>query len=264
MDLTFTIFWKKERKMKVALVTGGSRGLGKSISQHLAAKGHDVILTYNSNLVEAQDTVAQIEKAGRKGIALALDLSDHKSFEGFAAKVKNALAENWQRDDFDFLVNNAGIGVHASFMETTEEQFDRLMNIHFKGTFFLTQKLLPHMKDGGRIVNISSGLARFSLPGYAAYGSMKGAVEVLTRYLAKELGPRRIAVNSLAPGAIETDFGGGVVRDNPEVNQMIAAQTALGRVGLPDDIGGAVASLLSDDSRWINGQRVEVSGGIYL
>jgi NAD(P)-dependent dehydrogenase (short-subunit alcohol dehydrogenase family) len=250
--------------MKIALVTGGSRGLGKSIALHLAAKGQDVILTYNSNLAQAQDSVAQIEKSGRKAVALALDLSDHKSFDAFAAQVKKTLAENWQRSDFDFLVNNAGIGINAPFMETTEEQFDRLMSIHFKGTFFLTQKLLPLIKDGGRIVNISSGLARFSLPGYSAYGAMKGGVEVLSRYLAKELGPRGIAVNVVAPGAIETDFGGGTVRDNPEVNKFIAGQTALGRVGLPDDIGGAVASLLSEDNRWINGQRVEVSGGIFL
>jgi NAD(P)-dependent dehydrogenase (short-subunit alcohol dehydrogenase family) len=250
--------------MKIALVTGGSRGLGKSISLHLAGKGHDVILTYKSNLAEAQDTVAQIEKMGRKAVALALDVSDHKSFASFSTQVKKVLTEKWQQNDFDFLVNNAGVGVNAPFMETTEEQFDLLMNVHFKGTFFLTQKLLPVMKDGGRIVNITSGLARFSLPGYAAYGAMKGAVEVLTRYLAKELGPRRITVNVVAPGAIETDFGGGTVRDNPEVNKFIAGQTALGRVGLPDDIGGAVASLLSDDNQWINGQRVEVSGGIFL
>jgi len=250
--------------VKIALVTGGSRGLGKSICLHLAGKGHDVILTYKSNLTEAQDTVAQIEKLGRKAVALPLDVSVSKSFAAFSAQVKKVLTENWQQSDFDFLVNNAGVGVNAPFMETTEEQFDLLMNVHFKGTFFLTQKLLPVMKDGGRIVNITSGLARFSLPGYAAYGAMKGAVEVLTRYLAKELGPRRITVNVVAPGAIETDFGGGTVRDNPEVNKFIAGQTALGRVGLPDDIGGAVASLLSDDSRWINGQRVEVSGGIFL
>jgi NAD(P)-dependent dehydrogenase (short-subunit alcohol dehydrogenase family) len=250
--------------MKIALVTGGSRGLGKSMALHLASKGNDVILTYNSNRTEAEDTVAQIEKSGRKAVALPLDLSDHKSFPGFAQIVKNALVEKWQRDDFDFLINNAGIGINAPFMETTEEQFDRLMNIHFKGTFFLTQKLLPLVKDGGRIVNISSGLARFSLPGHSAYGAMKGGVEVLTRYLATELGSRRITVNALAPGAIETDFGGGAVRDNPELNQMIASQTALGRVGLPDDIGGAVAALLSEESGWINGQRIEVSGGIYL
>jgi NAD(P)-dependent dehydrogenase (short-subunit alcohol dehydrogenase family) len=250
--------------MKIGLVTGGSRGLGKSIALHLAGKGTDVILTYHSNIAEAQDSVAQIEKAGRKALALQLDVSDHKSFGAFGVKVKEALAERWQRSDFDFLINNAGIGVHASFMETTEEQFDRLMDIHFKGTFFLTQRLLPQMADGGRIVNITSGLARFSLPGYAAYGAMKGAVEVLSRYLAKELGPRGITVNVVAPGAIETDFGGGVVRDNPEVNRFIASQTALGRVGLPDDIGASVAALLSDDNQWINGQRIEVSGGIYL
>jgi NAD(P)-dependent dehydrogenase (short-subunit alcohol dehydrogenase family) len=250
--------------MKIALVTGGSRGLGKSMSLHIAAKGHDVILTYISKQAEAEDIVAQIEKMGRKAIALALDVSDHKSFDGFMEKVKTGLAKNWQRTDFDFLVNNAGIGITAPFMETTEEQFDRLLNIHFKGTFFLTQKLLPLIKDGGRIVNVSSGLARFTFPGYSAYAAMKGAIEVLTRYLAKELGPRNIAVNVIAPGAIETDFGGGVVRDNIEVNRFIATQTALGRVGLPDDIGGAVASLLSEDCRWINGQRVEISGGIYL
>jgi len=250
--------------MKIAVVTGGSRGLGKSISLNLAAKGHDVILTYKSRQAEAEEVVARIEQMGRKSVALSLNLSDHKAFNDFADKAKAALAEKWQRSDFDFLVNNAGIGINVPFTETTEEQFDQLMNVHFKGTYFLTQKLLPLMKDGGRIVNISSGLARFSLPGYSAYAAMKGAVEVLTRYLAKELGQRKIGVNTIAPGAIATDFGGGAVRDNPELNLMIASQTALGRVGLPDDIGGAVAALLSDESGWINGQRIEVSGGIYL
>jgi NAD(P)-dependent dehydrogenase (short-subunit alcohol dehydrogenase family) len=250
--------------MKIALVTGGSRGLGKSISLNLAAKGNDVIVTYKSRKAEADEVVAEIKKMGRKGVALSLDVSDHKTFNAFAEKAKAALTENWQRGDFDFLVNNAGIGINVPFMETTEEQFDQLVNIHLKGTFFLSQKLLPFMKDGGRIVNISSGLARFSFPGYSAYGAMKGAIEVLTRYMAKELGERKIGVNTIAPGAIETDFSGGAVRDNTQLNQMIASQTALGRVGLPDDIGGAVASLLSDDSRWINGQRIEVSGGIYL
>jgi NAD(P)-dependent dehydrogenase (short-subunit alcohol dehydrogenase family) len=250
--------------MKIALITGGSRGLGKSMALHLASKGHDVILTYNRRQTEAEDVVAQVEQAGRKAIALALDVSYHTSYERFAATVQSSLATNWQRTDFDFLVNNAGTGVNVPFMETTEEQFDQMLNIHFKGTFFLTQKLLPLIKDGGRIVNISSGLARFTLPGHSAYAAMKGAVEVLTRYLAKELGPRNIAVNVVAPGAIETDFGGGMVRDNAEVNRFIASQTALGRVGLPDDIGGVVAALLSDDCRWINGQRIEVSGGIYL
>ena len=250
--------------MKIALITGGSRGLGKSMSLHLAEKGRDIILTYHSKKAEAEAVVSQIEKLGRKAVALQLDAGDSKSFAAFADSVKAALDRTWQRDDFDFLINNAGIGVHAAFMDTTEAQFDQLLNIHFKGTFFLTQKLLPLMKEGGRIVNISSGLARFSLPGYSAYAAMKGGIEVLSRYLAKELGPRRIAVNIIAPGAIETDFGGGAVRDNKQLNDMIASNTSLGRVGLPDDIGGAVAALLSDESGWINGQRIEVSGGIYL
>jgi NAD(P)-dependent dehydrogenase (short-subunit alcohol dehydrogenase family) len=193
-----------------------------------------------------------------------LDVSDTRGFERFASEVRGVLREQFQRSDFDFLVNNAGIGIHAAFADTTEEQFDQLMNIHLKAPFFLTQRLLPLLKDGGRIVNLSSGLARFALPGFGAYAAMKGGVEVLTRYMAKELGSRGIAVNTIAPGAIETDFGGGMVRDNAEVNRMIASQTALGRVGVAEDIGGAVASLLSEDSRWINGQRIEVSGGIYL
>jgi NAD(P)-dependent dehydrogenase (short-subunit alcohol dehydrogenase family) len=250
--------------MKVAVITGGSRGLGKSMSLHLAERGHDILLTYNSKKAEADAVVAAIAKLGRQATACQLNVAEHKSFPAFAETVKKALKNTWQRNDFDFLINNAGIGIHASFAETTEEQFDQLLNIHFKGTFFLTQKLLPLMKDGGRIVNLSSGLARFSLPGYAAYAANKGAIEVLTRYLAKELGPRRITVNALAPGAIETDFGGGAVRDNKQINEFIASQTALGRVGLPDDIGGAVAALLSDDCGWINGQRIVVSGGVSL
>lgn len=248
----------------IAIVTGGSRGLGRDMALSLAAKGRDVILTYNSKRDEAQEVVAAIEKLGRRAVALQLDVSNSGSFGAFAESVKEVLRQTWNRDDFDFLVNNAGVGLHAPFMETTEEQFDLLANVHFKGVFFLTQKLLPLMKDGGRIVNISSGLARFSYDGYSAYASMKGAIETLSRYLAKELGTRGIAVNVVAPGAIETDFGGGAVRDNAQLNEMIAAQTALGRVGKPDDIGGVVASLLSDDNRWINGQRIEVSGGIHL
>ena len=250
--------------MKIALVTGGSRGLGKSMSLHIAAKGNDVILTYNSKKAEAEDVVGQIEKMGRKAFAFPLDVSNSKSFDDFAGNVKQALQTKWSRSDFDFLVNNAGIGIHAPFAETSEEQFDQLMNIHLKGPFFLTQKLLPLMKDGGRVVNISSGLARFAFPGYAAYATMKGGIEVLTRYMAKELGSRNIAVNVIAPGAIETDFGGGLVRDNKDLNKFIASQTALGRVGLPDDIGGVVASLLMDDNRWINGQRIEASGGMFV
>ncbi len=249
---------------KIALVTGGSRGLGKSAILHLAKKGVDAVLTYHTREEEARHVVAEVGQLGRKAMALQLDTGDIKAFGPFAEQVRSVLKQHWQRDRFDFLVNNAGIGLHAAFSETTEEQFDRLMNIHFKGVFFLTQALLPLMADGGRIVNLSSGLARFSLPGYSAYAAMKGAIEVLTRYLAKELGPRRIAVNAVAPGAIATDFGGGVVRDNQEVNRMIASETALGRVGLPDDIGGMIASLLSEDNRWINGQRIEASGGIFL
>ena len=248
----------------IAIVTGGSRGLGRDMAQSLAAKGQDVILTYHSKQAEAQEVVASIESAGRKAAALQLDVSDSGSFGAFAGSVKEALRQTWNREDFDFLVNNAGIGVHAPITETTEAQFDQLVNIHFKGVFFLTQALLPLMKDGGRIVNISSGLTRFSFPGYGAYAAMKGAVEVLSRYMAKELGARGIAVNVVAPGAIETDFGGGAVRDNEELNRMIAGQTALGRVGLPEDIGGVVASLLSEDNRWVNGQRIEASGGMLL
>ena len=250
--------------MKVAIVTGGSRGLGKDMALRLAAKGQDVILTYNSRKGEAEAVVASIEEAGRKAVALPLDVSSIKGFCAFAQGVREALASTWERENFDFLVNNAGIGLHAPLTETTEEQFDQLLNIQFKGVFFLTQALLPLMADGGRIVNISTGLTRFATPGYGAYAAMKGAVEVLTRYLAKELGPRGITVNTVAPGAIATDFAGGGVRDNEQVNRFLASQTALGRVGLPEDIGGVVASLLSDDNRWVNAQRIEASGGMFL
>ena len=248
----------------IALITGASRGLGRNTALKLAERGVDVIVTYKGNEVEAEAVVQQIQTKGRRALALQLDVGDAKSFAAFADAVKTALANTWQRDCFDYLVNNAGVGYHASLAETTEEQFDMLFNIHLKGPFFLTQKLLPLMNDGGRIVNISSGLTRFTFPGLAAYAAMKGGVEVLTRYMAKELGTRGIAVNTLAPGAIETDFGGGMVRDNAEMNAAVASQTALGRVGLPDDIGGAVAALLSADNRWVNAQRVEVSGGIFI
>ncbi|MBX3014027.1 MAG: SDR family oxidoreductase [Caldilineaceae bacterium] len=250
--------------MKIVIVTGGSRGLGKSMALRLAAKGHDVILTYHSKQSEADAVVAEIEGLGRKAVALQLDVSNAQAFAPFAQAVQTVLQSHWQRPDFDVLINNAGIGIHTAFVETTEEQFDQLVNIHLKAAFFLTQQLLPLMKDGGRIVNVSTGLARFTLPGYAAYAAMKGGIEVLTRYLAKELGPRNITAIVVAPGAIETDFGGGAVRDNQQLNSAIAAQIALGRVGLPDDIGSAVAALVDDDSRWINGQRIEVSGGMFL
>jgi NAD(P)-dependent dehydrogenase (short-subunit alcohol dehydrogenase family) len=246
---------------KIALVTGASRGLGKSTALNLAKKGVDVIVTYNSNEAEATKVVSQIESVGAKAVALQLDTGNTKTFTGFGERVKQLLQDKWQTDRFDFLVNNAGIGINASITETTEEEFDHLMNIHLKGVFFLTQKLLPLINDGGRIVNVSTGLTRIIFPGYAAYASMKGAIETLTLYMAKELGSRQIAVNVVAPGAIETDFRGGAVRDNPEMNKYVASQTALGRVGLPDDIGGAIASLLSEDNKWVNAQRIEVSGG---
>ena len=250
--------------MSVGIITGGNRGLGKSMALRLAQRGHDIVLTYHSRQAEADSVVAEIEQQGRHAAALQLDVSDSKSFPAFTARVTQLLQDQWSRADLDFLVNNAGIGIHTPFAETTEEQFDQLVNIHLKATFFLTQRLLPVLTDGARIINVSSGLARFSNPGYSAYAAMKGGIEVLTRYMAKELGHRGIRVNTLAPGAIETDFGGGIVRDNAELNKIIASQTALGRVGLPEDIGGAVAVLLSEDAGWINGQRIEVSGGVLL
>ncbi len=249
---------------KIALITGGSRGLGRSAALHLAAQGVDVIVTYRNQAGEAAAVVAEAERLGARAAALALDTGVIASFADFAAALRTVLRERWQREQFDFLVNNAGMGLHAGFAETTEAQFDALVNVHFKGVFFLTQTLLPLIADGGRILNVSSGLARFSLPGMSAYAAMKGAVEVLTRYLAKELGARKITANVIAPGAIETDFSGGMVRDNAQMNAAIAAQTALGRVGLPDDIGGAIAALLGEGTGWINGQRIEASGGMLL
>lgn len=248
----------------IALITGGSRGLGRSAALHLARSGVDVVLTYKSSGAEAEAVVREIASMGRRAQALPLDVAHSGSFVEFAIGLRQVLSAHWRRERFNFLVNNAGIGIHANFADTTEAQFDELMNIHLKGVFFLTQKLLPLLEDGGRIINVSSGLARFALPGYAAYAAMKGAVEVLSRYMAKELGSRRIAVNVVAPGAIETDFGGGMVRDDAQVNAMIASQTALGRVGLPDDIGAVIAALLSRDCAWINAQRIEVSGGMFI
>jgi len=249
---------------KIALVTGGSRGLGKDMAIALAKKGINVILTYNSKKEEADAVVEEIEKAGQKAAALQLNTGDVKTFDTFFTQVKEVLKNTFDTDHFDFLINNAGIGIHASFAETKEEDFDTLMNIHFKGVFFLTQKALGVINDGGRIINLSTGLARFSSPGYAAYASMKGGIETLTKYLAAELGSRGIAVNVVAPGAIETDFGGGVVRDNAQVNKHLAGITALGRVGRPDDIGSVVAFLCTEDAKWINAQRIEVSGGMNL
>ncbi|MFT3765989.1 MAG: SDR family oxidoreductase [Minicystis sp.] len=255
---------QSQASSSIAVITGGSRGLGKSMALHLADRGVDVVITYRSAAKEAEEVVAEIQKKGRKAAAIQLDVAHSKTFPAFAEALRGKLRDVWQRDRFDFLVNNAGVGIHALFAETTEEQFDELMNTHFKGTFFLTQKLLPLIADGGRILNVTTGLDRFTFPGYGAYAAMKGAIEVLTRYQAKELGARGIAVNAIAPGAIETDFGGGTVKNNPELKKMLAAQTALGRVGLPDDIGGAVAMLLSPEGRWITGQRIEFSGGMML
>lgn len=247
---------------KIALITGASRGLGKNTALALAKKGVDTIVTYYSNLEEAKTVVSEIEAVGAKAVALQLDMSDTKTFDGFVTQLKQTLQDNWQTQQFDFLVNNAGTTQHASIAETTEEQFDYLINVHLKGIFFLMQKLLPTLKDGGRIVNLSSFLTRSTSPGAAVYASAKGAIEVLTRYLAKELGARQIAVNVVAPGPIATE--GSVVRDNPEINRFIASQTALSRTGLPDDIGGAITSLLSEENRWINAQRIEISGGLFL
>ncbi|MFP2961625.1 SDR family NAD(P)-dependent oxidoreductase [Myxococcus sp. 1LA] len=252
------------KNMPVALITGGSRGLGKNMALKLAARGTGIILTYRTGADEAADVVKQIEAAGGKAVALPLDVGDTRGFGVFVEAVRTELGRHFGRERLDFLVNNAGMGIHASFAETTEAQFDALMNVHLKGTFFLTQRLLPVLADGGRILNISTGLARFTFPGYAAYATMKAGVEALTRYLAKELGPRRISVNVLAPGATATDFGGGAVRDNKELNKTLAAQIALGRVGEADDIGDAVAMLLSPEGAWVTGQRIEASGGMML
>jgi NAD(P)-dependent dehydrogenase (short-subunit alcohol dehydrogenase family) len=248
----------------IALVTGGSRGLGRSAALHLARAGWDVVFTFRSRADLAEQTVAEIRSLGRRAAALSLDTADVAAFPTFADSLRRVLATEFGREDFDALVNNAGTGLDAPFMETTVQQFDEMMDVHLKGVFFLTQALVPLMAKGGRIVNISSGLARFSLPGKAAYAMMKGGVEVLTRYLARELGPRGLRVNTLAPGAIATDFGGGVVRDNPQVNAAVASNTALGRVGEPDDIGGAIAALLAPEAGWITGQRIEASGGMFL
>jgi len=246
---------------QIALVTGASRGLGRNTALSIARRGGDVVVTYHSRSDEAETVVAEIQAMGRKAVALQLDTGDITAFPSFIDRLRTALTDTWQRDSFDHLVNNAGHGDYALVGETTEAQFDRLVDVHFKGVFFLTQALLPLIADGGRIVNLSTGLTRITYPGYGAYAAVKGAVEVLTRYMAKELSARGIAVNAVAPGAIETDFGGGRVRDNPELNQQFAALTALGRVGLPDDIGPMIASLLSEDNRWVNAQRIEVSGG---
>lgn len=249
---------------RIALVTGGSRGLGRSAALHLARAGWDVIVTYHQRADRAAETVAGVQALGRKALALELDAGKSGSFHAFAATLGERLQAEFGRSSFDALVNNAGNSAHVPFMETSEQEFDSLMNVHLKGVFFLTQALAPMIADGGSILNVSSGLARFSIPGRAAYAAMKGGVEVLTRYLAKELGARGIRANAIAPGAIATDFGGGVVRDNPQLNAFLASNTALGRVGQAEDIGAAVAALLTGGMDWVNGVTVEASGGMFL
>jgi len=253
-----------ETRTKIALVTGGSRGLGKNSAVKIAQKGLDVIITYRSNKEEADKVVEEIQALGRKAIAYQLNTKDIKSFDAFIKEVGDHLEENTGSRNIDYLINNAGTALYSPITEVTEEQLDDMVDIHFKGVFFLTQKFLPFMNNGGGIVNVSSGLARFALPGSSVYGSMKAGVEMLTKYMAKELGARRIKANVVAPGAIETDFGGGRTRDDEHINAMVAGNTALGRAGLPDDIGGVVAFLCTEEAGWINAQRIEVSGGMFF
>ncbi len=250
--------------MKIGLVTGGSRGLGKNMALRLAEKGNDVIITYHSKKEEANDVVKEIEALGRKCVALQLDVANIKSLDTFLIEVSKILKSNWNTDKFDFLINNAGTGATVQIADVTEENFDNLLNVHFKGVYFLTQKSLLMMNDNGRIINISSGTTRFCNPGYSVYASMKSAIETFTRYLAKDVGARKITVNIVAPGAIETDFNNAAIRNNPQLKTMIAANTALGRVGEAKDIGGIVAFLCSEDAGWINGQRIEATGGVFL
>lgn len=254
---------KEHSEAGIAIVTGGSRGIGRSTALALGERGIDVVLTYVSAEKEAHEVVSLLRNQGRKAVALQLDVGKADTFDTFVSTVRHELQRSWSRDSFDYLVNNAGTGGHASFAETSVAAFDELVAVHFKGPFFLTQRLLPLLADGGRIVNMSSGLARYAYPGLSVYSAVKGAIDVLTRVLAVELGPRRILVNSVAPGGIATDFGGGTMRD-PELQKIVAAETPLGRIGEPDDVAGAVAMLLAPETRWITGQRIEVTGGYRL
>ncbi len=247
---------------KIALVTGGNRGLGKDMATSIAKKGIDVILTYRTNEAEAKQTVKDIEALGQKAVALQLDMSDFESLENFAEEVVTTLESKWNKNTFDFLVNNAGMGATVPFAQVTEALFTDFLNVHFKGIYFLTQRLVPFINEGGRIINISSGTTRFANPGYSLYASMKGAIETFTKYLAKELGAKGIGANVVAPGPVETDFNNAAIRNNPQMKGMLSSMSPLGRVGAADDIGGVVAFLCTDEARWINGQRIEISGGI--
>jgi NAD(P)-dependent dehydrogenase (short-subunit alcohol dehydrogenase family) len=247
---------------KIALVTGGSRGLGKEMALALAKKGIDVMITYRTNKEEADKVVQEVESIGRKAASLQLDLAHIHTIDGFVNEIRAALQSKWQTSSFHFLINNAGMGATVPFTNVTESLFDEFLNVHFKGVYFLTQKLLPLLSDGSSIINISSGTTRFANPGYSVYASMKGAMEVLTKYLAKELGVRGIRSNIVAPGPIETDFNNAAIRSNPQLKTILSSLSPLGRVGYADDIGGVIAFLCSDDAKWINGQRIEVSGGI--
>jgi NAD(P)-dependent dehydrogenase (short-subunit alcohol dehydrogenase family) len=249
---------------KIALVTGGSRGLGKDMALALAKKGIDVVLTYRTNKKEAEEVATEIISTGRKAIALPFDVSEIKSFDGFISQLTSALQKHWSVSTFDFLINNAGVGATIPISQVTEEAFDNLLNIHFKGAYFLTQKSLLMMNDGGGVINISSGTTRFCVPGYSVYSSLKGAVEIFTKYIAKEFGGRGIRANIVAPGPVETDFNNAAIRSNPQMKSFLGSQTALGRVGQADDIGSVVAFLCTNDAKWINGQRIEASGGINL
>ncbi|TDO20754.1 SDR family NAD(P)-dependent oxidoreductase [Pedobacter duraquae] len=249
---------------KIALITGGSRGLGKDMALRIAEKGIDVVITYNSKIDDAQAVVAQIQQMGRKCAAIQLNTGIIKSFDDFTLQLQSTLEKEFSSSTFDYLVNNAGIGGYAPFAEVTEQMFDELLNIHYKGVFFLTQQMIPIMQDGGGIINISSGLTRVSAVGSSAYASMKGAIEVFTKYLAKELGPRGIKANVIAPGAVMTDFGNGHLRNDAQLQQLMSSVTALGRTAVAEDIGGAVAFLCTEDARWVNAQRIEVSGGMFI
>jgi len=249
-------------EIKIALVTGGSRGLGKDMATSIAKKGIDIMLTYRTNQADANQTVKDIEALGQKAVALQLDMSDFESLENFVHQVTTTLKSKWNKSSFDFLVNNAGMGATVPFAQVTEALFTDFLNVHFKGIYFLTQRLVPYINVGGRIINISSGTTRFANPGYSLYASMKGAIETFTRYLAKELGAKGIGANVVAPGPVETDFNNAAIRNNPQMKGMLSSMSPLGRVGAADDIGGVVAFLCTNDARWINGQRIEVSGGI--